>query len=172
MEALCSVVTFTAPLEASCWPIRRALQVAARPKAGCRFFLSPTRRLFSPSQRLCDRYAFIVSRGKMSFSVMSSPHEGSLSLRASPPLPHPPTPPLGKHCAACDKGFIGLGALEETREATKKISYIAVCKLEYKAAACLCRFRLPKALGDKEKSLKTRQILISCALTEGLREQQ
>lgn len=74
----------------------------------------------------------------------------------------------------CDKGFIEQGApgrVEGSRDATKKISYIAVyghSKLEYKASVCLCRFHLAEALADEEKALKTRNTPISCTHAEGL----
>lgn len=78
----------------------------------------------------------------------------------------------------CDKGFIEQGApgrVEGSRDATKKISYIAVyghSKLEYKAPVCLCRFHLAAALGDEEKALKTRNTPISCTRAEGLNMEQ
>lgn len=74
----------------------------------------------------------------------------------------------------CDKGFIEQGApgrVEGSRDATKKISYIAVyghSKLEYKAPVCLCRFHLAEALADEEKARKTRNTPKSCTRAEGL----
>lgn len=190
MEALCSLVTFTAPLEAagqSDEPSRwRPLRFSHCATLDWRF----------PAAFLFDSYIFLVTWGGNELSCLRAYEKKYRGNNAALFYSQrrwdccnstirktwmntaftrvPSSSPSLKWNTSLVSFWGGHGAgstgrLEGSRKATKEISYIAVHG-QSKLELCLRR-SLPSALGEKEKS-ESKKTVISSTLTEGITVEQ